>query len=187
MGSGGSKQAALRTVEKVNIDKFVGKWYVVGVIPTYFEKGAYNPCENYTWDSKSKKIKVDFTYNASSLTGKPKSLKQTLIPDGYPESSGRMTVSPFWPVKVPFLVMEMSPDYTNCMIGYPTRAYLWIMSRQPAMDKKIYDSYVESAKEQGYDVSKILNPEHNDTAQIKEKNTDSNAPAAEEAQKMPTE
>jgi len=56
--------------------------------------------------------------------------------------------------------MELSDDHTNCMVGYPSRAYLWIMSKSKSMDKKIYEEYVQIAKEQHYDVSKIENPPH---------------------------
>mmetsp|Transcript_4551 Transcript_4551/g.5640 ORF Transcript_4551/g.5640 Transcript_4551/m.5640 type:complete len:172 (-) Transcript_4551:690-1205(-) len=160
MGSSTSKLPALRTVKDVDIPKFIGDWYVIGVIPTYFEKGACNPIEKYSWDSKKKAIAVDFQFNKGTVTGAKKSIQQTLYVDGYPKASGSMKASPFWPVKLPYLLMELSDDHTNCMVGYPSRAYLWIMSKSKSMDKKIYEEYVQIAKEQHYDVSKIENPPH---------------------------
>mmetsp|Transcript_17238 Transcript_17238/g.25861 ORF Transcript_17238/g.25861 Transcript_17238/m.25861 type:complete len:168 (+) Transcript_17238:206-709(+) len=164
MGASKSKLEPLRTVKSFQVPKLMGKWFVVGVIPTYFEKGADNPVETYTWEEKTKSVKVDFTY---SYKGKPKSLPQRLYTTGYPESKGTMKVSPFWPVKLPFLLMEVSEDYKYCMIGYPSRAYLWIMSRTPSMDETTYEKYVKIAADQKYDPSAIVKPKHDDPADSK--------------------
>lgn len=155
-----SSLPALRTVKQVDVRRFVGKWKVVGVIPTYFEKGAVNPTESYTWDEKKKQIAVDFSYNVGSPSGKVSHLKQSLMTTDYPVSSGNMKISPMWPIKLPFLLMELSDDYQHCMIGYPSRAYLWIMSRSADMDPRVYEAYVKVAEEQGYDVAKIERPVH---------------------------
>eukprot|EP00954_Amorphochlora_amoebiformis_P021001 1343426-Amorphochlora_amoeboformis.AAC.2 len=82
MGGTSSKLPPLRTVKELDVPKLLGQWYVIGVIPTYFEKGAHNPVEKYTWDEKGKKIDVEFTFNANSLTGKKKSIPQKLYPTG---------------------------------------------------------------------------------------------------------
>ncbi|MGB5735066.1 MAG: lipocalin family protein, partial [Thiohalocapsa sp.] len=35
------------TVAKVDLERFMGDWYVVANIPTFVEKGAHNPVESY--------------------------------------------------------------------------------------------------------------------------------------------
>mmetsp|Transcript_16557 Transcript_16557/g.29724 ORF Transcript_16557/g.29724 Transcript_16557/m.29724 type:complete len:108 (-) Transcript_16557:151-474(-) len=106
MGSSSTKLAPLRTVTEVDVEKFMGTWYVVGVIPTYFEKGAHNPVEKYTFDKDKKVIAVDFRFNAGKLDGKEKSIPQTLYTDGYPKCSGHMKASPMWPIKSLFVDNE---------------------------------------------------------------------------------
>ena len=43
----------IHTVEKVDLNRFIGDWYVIANIPTFIEKDAYNAIETYrleTWD-----------------------------------------------------------------------------------------------------------------------------------------
>ena len=40
-------------VKQVDLDRFMGDWYVIANIPTFIEKDAYNAIETYrleTWD-----------------------------------------------------------------------------------------------------------------------------------------
>ncbi|MBC7962021.1 MAG: lipocalin family protein, partial [Steroidobacteraceae bacterium] len=37
----------LKTVEKVDIVRFMGPWYVIACIPTFIETEAYNGVETY--------------------------------------------------------------------------------------------------------------------------------------------
>ena len=38
----------MKTVDYVDIDRFMGPWYVIANIPTFLEKGAYNAVETYS-------------------------------------------------------------------------------------------------------------------------------------------
>ena len=61
-----------------------------------------------------------------------------------------------WPFEAPFLVIDLSPDYRFTTIGYPNRDLIWIMSRSPEMSESDYARALESAKAQGYDISRIV-------------------------------
>merc|ERR1712138_169889 len=53
--------------------------------------------------------------------------------------SGSWKVSPVWPVKMPYPIIELDEkDYSYCVIGYPNRDYCWIMARKPVMEEKLY-------------------------------------------------
>jgi apolipoprotein D and lipocalin family protein len=43
----------LATVNYVDIERFMGPWYVIASIPTVLEKGAHNAVETYTLDDVS--------------------------------------------------------------------------------------------------------------------------------------
>lgn len=75
-------------------------------------------------------------------------------------------------VQLPYLLMEISDDYQNCMVGYPSRAYLWIMSKNVNMNPEIYNKYVKIAEDQKYDVSKIIKPQHSGQQKENEEKAD---------------
>ena len=56
-------------------------------------------------------------------------------------NSGDWKVSPQWPLKMPYQIIEVDDkDYSYVVIGYPNRAYCWIMGRKPVMDEALYKS-----------------------------------------------
>ncbi len=43
----GGRQPFQKVVESMDLHRFLGSWFVVGVLPTSFEKGAENGIETY--------------------------------------------------------------------------------------------------------------------------------------------
>ena len=51
----------LETVEQVDLERFMGDWYVIANIPTFVEKGAHNAVESYRLDDDGT-IATTFTF-----------------------------------------------------------------------------------------------------------------------------
>lgn len=135
----------------------MGTWFVQGVKPTFLEKTNSNAVEIYKFvgENKNYDIDIDFQYNDKEpITSPLKSAPQKgwVVGDDKTKS-GNWKVQPFWPAKLPYLILECDDDYQHCVIGYPSRAYAWLMSRKPVIDDKVYDSYVEKLeKKHQYDL-----------------------------------
>eukprot|EP01041_Mallomonas_annulata_P000529 gene529-1006_t len=149
MGLGSSTtKPALQTVSgPIDIPRFMGRWYVIGCKPTYFEIGAANAVEEYTWNKERDCIDINFTFNKGSVNGPPQKIPQTgFIFNKTTNSEWR--VSPMWPLKLPFLVIELGPEvlpdpYSYTVIGYPSRDYVWIMGRKKDMEEELYNSILQ--------------------------------------------
>jgi apolipoprotein D and lipocalin family protein len=61
----------MKTVDYVDIDRFMGPWYVIANIPTFLEKGAHNAVETYSLNDDGT-IGTTFTFRKNSFDGKPK-------------------------------------------------------------------------------------------------------------------
>jgi len=61
----------LKTVEKVDLKRYMGPWYVIACIPTFIETEAYNAIENYRLEPDGT-IDTVFTFNQGSFDGPPK-------------------------------------------------------------------------------------------------------------------
>jgi apolipoprotein D and lipocalin family protein len=125
----------------------MGTWFVIGVKPTVFETTCSNAVERYTLlegNTKGHDIDIDFQYNVSEdpFKSKLKSLPQKGWVQGNNRlNSGNWKVSPLWPLKMPYQILEVDDkDYSYVVIGYPSRAYCWIMGRYPVMDETLYKS-----------------------------------------------
>lgn len=144
----------LETVKSVDINRFMGDWYVIANIPTFLEKGAHNAVENYQWNEKENRIDVNFTFNKDNYDGEKKTLTQkAFIYNEKTKAEWRIQL--FWPIKFPYLIIDLAPDYSFTVIGVPERSYVWIMSRTPVMDENIYQKIIKSLGERGFDLSLI--------------------------------
>ena len=60
-----------------------------------------------------------------------------------------------WPFKMPFLIIDLDPDYSYTVIGYPSRDFVWIMAREPQIPKETYKTITQKLENVGYDLSRI--------------------------------
>jgi apolipoprotein D and lipocalin family protein len=154
-----TSEEPLKKVSSVDIQKFMGRWYVIANIPTFVEKGAHNAVETYTWNEKKQRIDIDFRFNKDSPHGEEKTYPQKAWV--YSESGNEWRVQPLWPLKFSYLVIDLAPDYSWTVIGVPSRSYVWIMARNKTLDQSTYQGILERLKSQKYNVQKIqLVPQH---------------------------
>ena len=55
-----------------------------------------------------------------------------------------------------YWILRLDDNYQTALVGTPNRKYLWVLSREPKLDEATLQSYIETAKQQGYDVSKLV-------------------------------
>lgn len=139
-----------QTVNYIDLNKFMGDWYVIAGRFTFLEAGAHNAIEKYTWNEKEQRIDISFNFNKDSFDGKVKSIPQK----GWvynKQSNAHWKVSPFWPLKLDYLVVAIADDYSWTAVGVPSGKYLWIMAR----NKKLSDEQLQAVKS---DLKKINYP-----------------------------
>jgi apolipoprotein D and lipocalin family protein len=142
MGQSTSSFAPMQCVPKCDTARFMGSWFVIGVKPTMLETTNSNAVERYTWlDNNSHDIDIDFHFNTKEpLTSKMGSLPQKGYVLGDKKNSGDWKVSPFWPIKMPYKIIELDDqDYMYTVVGFPNRRYCWIMYRHPQMPEELYE------------------------------------------------
>lgn len=141
-----------KTIPSVNLEKFMGKWYVISSRATSFEENAYQAVEIYTYNREKDRIDIDFTFRKGSLDGEKKSLPQT----GYVQdrvNNSYWKVSPLWPLKFDYLIIGLEKDYKWTAIGVPDKKYLWIMARTPSLPEEEYRGILKLLEDSGYPTS----------------------------------
>ena len=151
---------SLKTVDKVELQKFMGNWYVLAGRFTFLEKNVHNGLEKYTWNEKENRIDIDFTYNQGSLTGNQKSLPQKGWIENK-ETNAHWKVSPLWPFKFDYLVIELAADYSWTAIGVPNQNYLWIMARSTKNSEAVINEAVKRLQDKGYRTDSLVTVDHN--------------------------
>ena len=143
----------LRTVERVDLKRFMGPWYVIAAIPTFIETDAFNAVESYRLDADGT-VDTTFTFRKGAFDGPLK----TYNPRGFivdTASNATWGMQFIWPIKAEYLITHLSDDYSQTVIGRNKRDYVWIMARSPQIPEADYERIVAELAAQGYDVTKL--------------------------------
>jgi apolipoprotein D and lipocalin family protein len=145
----------VKTVEKVDINKFMGDWYVLAGRFTFLEKDVNNALERYSWNKDQQRIDVDFTYNKGSLTGPKKSIPQKAWIYNQ-DTNAHWKVSPLWPLKFDYLIIALGENYRWTAIGVPNQKYLWIMARDYKNPELVIDEAVKYLNQIQYNTNDLV-------------------------------
>ena len=146
------EKPALAMAPNVDLPRFMGDWYVIASIPTYFERGAHNAVESYRLDSDGV-VDIRFAYRADGFDGAAKEMTSR----GFVQTASNAVwgVQFVWPMKADYRISYVSDDYGLTVITREKRDYVWIMARTPTISEAAYQRMVGFVAEQGYDMSKL--------------------------------
>ena len=154
-----SKYPEMETVEYVDVERFMGSWYVIANIPTFLEKGAHNAVETYTLNADGT-IATNFSFRKDSVDGKQKEYNpKAFILDT--ESNARWGMRFVWPIKADYRIVYLADDYSTTIVARQNRDYVWIMARSPILSDREYEQLIAFVAALGYDMSKLKRvPQH---------------------------
>jgi apolipoprotein D and lipocalin family protein len=141
----------LEVVPHVDLAKYLGKWYEIAHLPAKFQEGCSETTATYTL-SEDGKISV---LNECKRNGKIKQAKgKAKVVDK--ATGAKLKVTFFWPFYGDYWIIKLGENYDYSVVGTPNRKYLWILSRTPNMDSKLFSELTEFAKSKGFDVNRLI-------------------------------
>lgn len=138
---------------KIDIDNYVGKWYEIARIPTVFQLNMKNVTAEYIREENNT-IKV---INSGYVNGELNQITGLALPtekdDLFKVSffNGVNTVA----VNFDYKILAIDEDYQYALVGGSTPNYLWILSRTPNIPQREYNTLVNIAKKNGYNVKNL--------------------------------
>nr|WP_152980562.1 lipocalin family protein [Stenotrophomonas ginsengisoli] len=136
----------------LDLDRYMGQWYVIGRIANPVERGHVASRHDYSLDEDGK---VRITYHfRESFEAPPQALNLRASVDD--ESGNRRWRTWFYKV-VPTRteVLEVAPDYSWALIGYPGRDMAWILAREPEMSQVRYFQLSSRLAEHGVNTDRM--------------------------------
>ncbi|PRV96310.1 lipocalin / cytosolic fatty-acid binding family protein [Acinetobacter sp. AR_0276] len=159
-----AQQKPLPTVDKVELDRYLGVWYEVARKPAFFQKKcAYNVSATYTLNENGNIVVDNRCYdNQKQLQ---QSIGEAFVVN--PPYNTKLKVS-FLPEAVRWIpvirgdywILKLDEDYQTVLVGEPSRKYLWVLSRTPHPKKELIDEYLNYAKTLGFDIRDVIHTEH---------------------------
>ncbi len=159
-----AKNIPLKTVEYVEIERYLGTWYEIARFEHRFQKGCTATTAEYSLREDGD-IKVINSCHINSPNGDLKSAEaRGWVKDK--KSNAKLKVQ-FFLKKLKlglfagdYWIIDLGENYEYAMIGEPSRKYLWILSRDPYMDEETYSKLISKAESLNFDTSKLIKTEH---------------------------
>ncbi len=133
----------------IDLQRFMGTWYVIGRVPNFIERGHVASVNTYTLHDEDK---VAIRYQYREGFGEP--LEEISLRARADDDSGNRRWRTWFYRVVPTRsrILEVAPDYSWALIGYPGREMAWIFARQPDMDTALYRELAQRLRSR-YDVN----------------------------------
>lgn len=148
-----SSPPPIRTAKAVDLERFMGDWYVIANIPTFIETNAYNAVESYRL-AEDGTVATTFSFREGGFEG----ARNTYHPTGYiidTQSNAVWGMQFIWPIKADYRIMYVDDAYNQTIVGRIQRDYVWLMARTPQLPDADYQHFLELIAAEGYDISKV--------------------------------
>ncbi len=147
----------IKTVENVNLSKYVGLWYEVAKIPNRFQKQCVKGTTAQYKLLPDGNIEV---INSCLTKDGEKDVAEGVARIVDKKSNSKLEVSfvsifglrLFWG---DYWIIDIGDNYDYAVVATPSRKYGWILSRTPKLDKEKLDQAFHSLQSVGYDISKF--------------------------------
>lgn len=143
----------LEPVTGFEVERYLGKWYEIERLDNRFENGLSNVSADYRMLPNGKIEIINRGFNARRNSWfEAKGL-------AWLEGSkdvGSFKISSFTPFLGSYNILVIDPQYRYAMVAGADRDELWILSREPQLDRSIIDSLVAKAKAWGFPTNELV-------------------------------
>ena len=152
------------TAQAVDLNRYTGRWYEIARLPMRFQKANEAAIAEYGTNA-------DGTISVHNIAIRPDGSQRDIR--GYakvlnPPENTRLAVrfktwfGPLIPVPKEgnYWILHVDEHYQEAIVGTPTRKYLWLLARTPAISEARYAALVARADQLGFDTSRLLKDPH---------------------------
>lgn len=147
-----TKNPPLQTVEKVDLEKYLGTWYEIARYEHFFEKDCKNVTANYSMLNEET-IKVTNRCTKITTNENSEALGRAYATD---TTNSKLKVSFFRPFYGDYWVLILDKNYDYVVVGTPNREYLWILSRENKISDSLKNEILQKLPTLGFDASKLI-------------------------------
>jgi len=152
INAGMNPKEPVQTVESVDLDRYLGKWYEIASIPQRFQAGCYASTAEYSLRNNGK---IGVLNSCRLEDGTIKTARGTAW--AVDDSNAKLKVRFFWPFSGDYWIIELAEDYSYAVVGHPNREYLWILARTEEIEPALFDELMNTIEtKHGYERANIV-------------------------------
>ncbi|MEM1230399.1 MAG: lipocalin family protein [Pseudomonadota bacterium] len=146
--AGCTSPAPLPPVAAFDLDRYMGRWYVIAHIPPPMTGNAFNAVEEYERVSEQR-VDTRYSFNRGAFDGPRKVMHPTGFP-GRGDSPAHWGMQFLWPFRADYRIAWIDDAYQEVIVAREQRDYLWIMAREPLLAPARIEALTERAVAMGY-------------------------------------
>lgn len=152
-----SKPENVEPVSDFDAQQYLGKWYEIARLDHSFEEGLSNVTATYSQREDGGIKVLNRGFNDEEGQWNEAEGKAYFVDD---ETTGWLKVSFFGPFYASYVVADLDENYQWSLVTGPDKDYLWILARQPTMDKSRLKALIQQAAAMGYDTDALIFVKH---------------------------
>ena len=150
---------AVQTIASLDVPRYLGTWYEIAKFPNWFQKKCVsNTKAVYTAKPDGNLRVLNSCKTAGGETSEAEGLARQIGAKDSPKLEVRF--APEWLSFLPLVwgdywVIDLDSQYQVAAVSDPRREYLWVLSRTPQLDPKVYADLLQRLKQQQFDIQKL--------------------------------
>ena len=150
---------SVKTIAALDVPRYLGTWYEIAKFPNWFQKKCVsNTKAVYTAKPDGNLRVLNSCKTATGETSEAEGLARQIGAKDSPKLEVRF--APEWLSFLPLVwgdywVIDLDPQYQVAAVSDPRREYLWVLSRSPQLDPKVYADLLQRLAQQQFDIQKL--------------------------------
>jgi len=153
VGCASSSRELPRTVDYVDLDRYVGRWYVISHVPYFLERGKVASYDTYARRPDGL-LTNDFTFREKTVDGPEKTWRGVARVTNT-TTNATWEVSFLRPIWVTYKILALDPDYTWAVVATKDAGLMWVLARERRLPPATYDAILADLKDRGIAVDKL--------------------------------
>ncbi len=141
------------TVARVDLPRYMGRWYVISNVPYFLERGKVASYDTYALRPDGS-LSNDFTFRPGDVNAPEKTWfgKAEIVDHA---TNATWKVSFFWPISVTYKIFALDPNYQWAVVGTGDAGLLWVLARERQIAPSLHESIERELQARGIATDKL--------------------------------
>jgi apolipoprotein D and lipocalin family protein len=154
----GQERRPVRTVDVVDLDRYLGDWFEIARFPNRFQRNCTGDVQAHY--AKRADGRIDVVNRCRTADGVTEARGVARVVDERTSAKLKVRFAPAVLSFLPFVwgdywILGLAADYSWAVVGSPDRNYLWILARTPALDGDSFTAALAAARANGFAVDRL--------------------------------
>ena len=148
----------VRTVEAVDLDRYLGDWFEIARLPNRFQKNCVSDVRAH--DARRGDGRIDVINRCQTRDGLNEAQGVARVADRGTSAKLKVRFAPALLSWLPavwgdYWILGLAGDYSWAVVGSPDRQYLWILARAPVIADDRFALALGAARDNGFDTARL--------------------------------